>query len=195
MKGRMWTKEEDQLLADTVLDYIRDGKTQLDAFAFLSKELGRTAGACAFRWNAVVRQLVMRDFKKAKKDSIMNELKKKRVASSHSLKSIMKDLYQVEEKREDMQYRVQKLENKVKEKEERLRQLATENQQLKEHCEAIELYNQVKERYAGILQLLESASGLKPEKESYADKDASDYFSSKPDESKTSVDTETDAQS
>ncbi|CDQ40219.1 RsfA family transcriptional regulator [Virgibacillus salexigens] len=51
-----WTKDEDILLADTVLRYIRDGKTQLEAFKEVANKLSRTAAACGFRWNASIRK-------------------------------------------------------------------------------------------------------------------------------------------
>lgn len=51
-----WTKDEDTLLAETVLSYIREGKTQLEAFKEVAKRLSRTSAACGFRWNASVRK-------------------------------------------------------------------------------------------------------------------------------------------
>ncbi|GAA0444409.1 MAG: RsfA family transcriptional regulator [Bacillota bacterium] len=51
-----WTKDEDVLLAETVLRYIRDGKTQLEAFKEVAKKLSRTSAACGFRWNATIRK-------------------------------------------------------------------------------------------------------------------------------------------
>lgn len=51
-----WTQEEDTLLADTVLTYIGNGKTQLEAFKEVGKRLSRTSAACGFRWNASVRK-------------------------------------------------------------------------------------------------------------------------------------------
>ncbi|ENH98340.1 prespore-specific transcriptional regulator rsfA [Gracilibacillus halophilus YIM-C55.5] len=51
-----WTKDEDILLAETVLRYIREGKTQLEAFKEVGDELSRTPAACGFRWNAALRK-------------------------------------------------------------------------------------------------------------------------------------------
>ena len=51
-----WTKDEDMMLAETVLRYIRDGKTQLEAFKEVAKQLSRTSAACGFRWNATIRK-------------------------------------------------------------------------------------------------------------------------------------------
>ncbi|MGZ0086513.1 RsfA family transcriptional regulator [Caldibacillus thermoamylovorans] len=69
MKTRQdaWSHEEDVLLAETVLQYIREGKTQLAAFADVGKKLHRTAAACGFRWNAEVRKRHLEAIEQAKK--------------------------------------------------------------------------------------------------------------------------------
>ncbi|MBE3563530.1 MAG: RsfA family transcriptional regulator [Hydrogenibacillus schlegelii] len=51
-----WREDEDLLLAETVLRHIREGSTQLRAFEEVAEKLGRTAAACGFRWNSVVRK-------------------------------------------------------------------------------------------------------------------------------------------
>ena len=51
-----WTEEDDKVLADTVLTYIREGKTQLQAFEETATILGRTKQACGFRWNKKLRK-------------------------------------------------------------------------------------------------------------------------------------------
>ncbi|MFD2628283.1 RsfA family transcriptional regulator [Oceanobacillus kapialis] len=51
-----WTQDEDIILAETVLQHIREGKTQLEAFKEVAKQLSRTSAACGFRWNATIRK-------------------------------------------------------------------------------------------------------------------------------------------
>lgn len=51
-----WTDDEDVILAETVLRHIREGKTQLEAFKEIAKQLSRTSAACGFRWNATIRK-------------------------------------------------------------------------------------------------------------------------------------------
>ncbi|WP_407644097.1 RsfA family transcriptional regulator [Filobacillus milosensis] len=51
-----WSKDEDLLLAETVLRYIREGKTQMKAFEEVGHRLSRTPQACGFRWNANLRK-------------------------------------------------------------------------------------------------------------------------------------------
>jgi prespore-specific regulator len=69
MKTRQdaWTHEDDLLLAETVLRYIREGGTQLAAFEEVGDKLNRTAAACGFRWNAEVRKRYVEAIELAKK--------------------------------------------------------------------------------------------------------------------------------
>ncbi|WNS78478.1 RsfA family transcriptional regulator [Domibacillus sp. DTU_2020_1001157_1_SI_ALB_TIR_016] len=69
MKERQdaWSEENDWQLAETVLRYVREGSTQLKAFEEAGDRLNRTAAACGFRWNAVVRQQYVREMGTAKK--------------------------------------------------------------------------------------------------------------------------------
>ncbi|WP_186577564.1 RsfA family transcriptional regulator [Aquibacillus kalidii] len=63
-----WSQDEDVLLAETVLRYIREGKTQLEAFKEVGKKLSRTPAACGFRWNASIRKQYQQAINIAKKD-------------------------------------------------------------------------------------------------------------------------------
>ena len=62
-----WTPEDDLLLAETVLRYIREGGTQLAAFEEVANKLNRTPAACGFRWNAEVRKQYTEAIELAKK--------------------------------------------------------------------------------------------------------------------------------
>src|SRR5699024_7408477 len=61
-----WTKDEDVILAEIVLRFIRTGQTQLEAFKEAAKQLSRTAAACGFRWNATVRKKYQEAINEAK---------------------------------------------------------------------------------------------------------------------------------
>ncbi|MET3682037.1 RsfA family transcription factor [Alkalibacillus flavidus] len=63
-----WTKDEDLLLAETVIRYIREGRTQMKAFERVGKQLNRTAQACGFRWNANLRRQYEQAIHLAKQD-------------------------------------------------------------------------------------------------------------------------------
>ena len=51
-----WSPGDDTLLAQTVLEHIKKGSTQLKAFEEIGRILKRTASACGFRWNSYVRK-------------------------------------------------------------------------------------------------------------------------------------------
>ncbi|WCN38977.1 RsfA family transcriptional regulator [Aneurinibacillus uraniidurans] len=51
-----WTPDDDLMLAEVTLRHIREGSTQLCAFEEVGERLSRTAAACGFRWNSVVRK-------------------------------------------------------------------------------------------------------------------------------------------
>lgn len=51
-----WRQEDDSVLAEIILRHIREGSTQLSAFDEAAERLGRTSGACGFRWNSEVRK-------------------------------------------------------------------------------------------------------------------------------------------
>lgn len=74
-----WTQEEDLLLAEIVLRYIREGGTQLQAFEEVGRLLSRTAAACGFRWNSYVRKQYKEEIELAKKQR--KERKKEAAAS------------------------------------------------------------------------------------------------------------------
>ncbi|MBA2174278.1 RsfA family transcriptional regulator [Halobacillus locisalis] len=63
-----WKDEEDLLLATTVISYIKEGKTQLEAFQEVANQLKRTPAACGFRWNATVRKQYQEEIQEAKQN-------------------------------------------------------------------------------------------------------------------------------
>ncbi|PIC64730.1 RsfA family transcriptional regulator [Sporosarcina sp. P13] len=63
-----WLESDDELLAETVLRHVREGSTQLSAFEEVGDALNRTAAACGFRWNAVVRREYEGELSEAKKE-------------------------------------------------------------------------------------------------------------------------------
>jgi len=63
-----WMEENDILLAETVLRHVREGSTQLSAFEEVGDALNRTAAACGFRWNAVVRRDYDQELEESKKE-------------------------------------------------------------------------------------------------------------------------------
>jgi prespore-specific regulator len=70
-----WTNNEDIILAEVVLRYIREGSTQLAAFEEVGAQLQRSSAACGFRWNSLVRKKYSSAVELAKKQR--KKLKKK----------------------------------------------------------------------------------------------------------------------
>lgn len=68
MRQDAWLGENDILLAETVLRHVREGSTQLSAFEEVGDQLNRTAAACGFRWNAVVRKDYEEQLEDAKRE-------------------------------------------------------------------------------------------------------------------------------
>lgn len=61
-----WSKEEDQNLAKTIIQHIKNGSTQLKAFEEVGTSLNRTAAACGFRWNNNIRKKYENEIEAAK---------------------------------------------------------------------------------------------------------------------------------
>ncbi len=67
---KRWSTKEDIYLADTVLRYVREGGTQLDAVKIVAEGTGRTVSAVEYRWHSVV--------KKRYKDELQEALRERR---------------------------------------------------------------------------------------------------------------------
>ncbi|MDU0205821.1 hypothetical protein ACYEXS_23535 [Paenibacillus sp. MAH-36] len=52
----VWSTEQDKLLLETVLQHLSNGSSQKKAFEDVAGKIGRTLGACAFRFNSVLRK-------------------------------------------------------------------------------------------------------------------------------------------
>ncbi|MFU0790847.1 RsfA family transcriptional regulator [Virgibacillus proomii] len=124
-----WTKDEDILLADTVLRYIREGKTQLEAFKEVAQKLSRTPAACGFRWNATIRKQYEQEVQSAKEERKKgNRNNFWSTAKSHDQDTIETAILLLEKMKSNIgqedasQYRVQ----------EQTKQLERENLHLKE---------------------------------------------------------------
>ncbi|HLQ72239.1 MAG TPA: RsfA family transcriptional regulator [Bacillota bacterium] len=84
-----WSEEEDIILAETVLRYIREGKTQLEAFKDVARELSRTSAACGFRWNASIR--------KKYQDAITQAKEKRKYAGQQNAWRVMQENKELED--------------------------------------------------------------------------------------------------
>lgn len=95
-----WTNEEDDLLAETVLQYIQNGNTQLEAFKEVANKLSRTPAACGFRWNATIRKKYDTAIQYAKEErkKISNQALQALQASNDPEKNVIESAIQLLEK-------------------------------------------------------------------------------------------------
>lgn len=169
-----WSQDEDLLLAEVVLRYIREGGTQLQAFEEVGKRLSRTAAACGFRWNSYVRKQYKSGIELAKKQR--KELKNQSSLSSSqqpvsviNTSSIQEEeevndeinfqavihflhhLYKKAEITESIQEDKEKSYDRIKELEKQTYYLAAENERLEKNLKAIE------EDYRSLMEIMERA--------------------------------------
>jgi len=124
-----WTDEEDMKLVEIVLSYIRNGRTQLEAFKHAGNMLSRTAAACGFRWNATLRKKYGAEIVQAKSDQkdVINSIPQLAIESTNhtSFESVISIL----EKMKD-HVALKETESQIK-KERILTDLQRENEELK----------------------------------------------------------------
>lgn len=156
MKGKRWSEEEDYYLRDEVLRSISEGTSQLDAFEKVGKELGRTSGACGFRWNAVLRQQNPIAYTEAKKKRVYTQLQKKRRPQVTTFPSLYHSLQQAEKDWNSLKEEYQSLQRQVEKRETQLQQLKKENVQLKNsHANAPAFQQEMMDRYQELLELVQ----------------------------------------
>ncbi|MBN2908949.1 hypothetical protein JQC72_05350 [Polycladomyces sp. WAk] len=155
MKGRRWTEEEDRLLVDTVLRCIREGGSQLDAFAEVGEKVGRTPGACGFRWNAVLRRKEAAAFQEAKRQRVAKQLKKRQSAEQFHFRDILSFLQKHGEEWERTRKRIEELENKKKEQEQELARLMAEREQLTQPVFSGDSMSRLLKQYQQLLKVMQ----------------------------------------
>jgi RsfA family transcription factor len=133
-----WTPEDDARLAELVLDHIRTGSTQLRAFEEAGSELGRTAAACGYRWNGVVRKHYKEQIEAAKRERKALQkaagsttergygVQAVTMTSSESMKDVIKFLQAFDEQYQKLRQQVDALESERRQLQERVRELETQ---------------------------------------------------------------------
>lgn len=71
-KTRNWTEEQDSLLKEVVLEAMRNGTTQLEAFQIVAEQTNRTPGSVGFRWNNTVRKTASKEIEIIKRGQKRN---------------------------------------------------------------------------------------------------------------------------
>ncbi|WP_163536708.1 RsfA family transcriptional regulator [Gracilibacillus sp. YIM 98692] len=139
-----WTKDEDILLAETVLRFIREGRTQLEAFKEVGEQLSRTSAACGFRWNATLRKQYEQAIQLAK--SNRKKIHSEMTESSYQAENETPNIHQVIQTLENLQNYYHSVNDQNK--------LSLENEQLKKKVHSYRLLFQeietVMEKYKEI---------------------------------------------
>lgn len=144
-----WTPEDDDRLSALVLQHIRTGSTQLRAFEEAANELGRTAAACGYRWNGVVRkgyrddiEVAKRDRKSAQKMSHADSMAKgleiaTPMNSSESMKDVVKFLQTFDDQYQKLRLQIDSLESERRRLQEKVNYLETELTKMPEVNQAV----------------------------------------------------------
>lgn len=174
-----WTEDDDLLLAEVTLRHVREGGTQLSAFEEVGRKLNRTAAACGFRWNSLVRkkyeaairiakaQKQKRNYQKSYLNNIENISEPEEVSiirsdeESLTYDSIINFLKRQKTYNSDVYKNSRKFEKVMDEKNKEIEQLKSENIVLKEKVNYIESdYKVVNEDYKALVQIIDRARKL-----------------------------------
>ena len=162
----VWSTQDDLLLKDTVIKLVKEGSTLLSAFEEVGQKLNRTAAACSWRWNAIVKYQYEEEFKQAclekakSKNKIVkseaseeqstleeNQQARKAVVKKVSLDSIINDIKLLidQNKDTDLEKENEELKSQVEILKEENKQLKEQNQQLIEKVNELnEVFNKLK---------------------------------------------------
>ncbi|OEF96087.1 RsfA family transcriptional regulator [Desulfuribacillus alkaliarsenatis] len=170
-----WTEEDDLLLAEVILRHIRDGSTQLNAFEEVGEKLSRTAAACGFRWNSVVRRRYEAaiEIAKAQRQAMKKGKKSKderKVDYEHTqvdresvqvkgsqFEEAIKYLKQMKNDYGELKRRNQYLERRLSEYESEVKRLTNECAELKKEKNHFDC---VSEDYKALIQIMDRARKL-----------------------------------
>ena len=153
-----WSPGDDTLLAQTVLEHIKKGSTQLKAFEEIGRILKRTASACGFRWNSYVRKQYKEAIEAAKESRKFLKEKSKSGGRGVSLvEAPSSSGSSTQQQTLDFETVVHSLQQWNQEKQEQQRKY---NELTKQHEIKEKQFNELEKEHLLLLQLLEKASTL-----------------------------------
>ena len=184
-----WTPDDDLILAEVTLRYIREGGTQLKAFEEVGERIGRTAAACGFRWNSCVRKKYEAAIKIAKAQRKQRNQQRKAAsryaengmesAAGNSalreegaggssaldeqitLDAIIRYLRRWKALQIEMEKRNRQLEKELQDKSGELDRLRQENEKLNSEVQEVQSdYQTVNEDYRALIQIMDRARKL-----------------------------------
>ncbi|MFC7681539.1 RsfA family transcriptional regulator [Paenibacillus sp. GCM10028914] len=181
-----WSAEDDLILAEVTLRHIREGSTQLAAFEEVGERIGRTSAACGFRWNSCVRKKYEEAISLAKSQRQKRSYYKKQSSSVPQVAGLAPVEFEIESYKSEgaseetlsidavirflrqwkgglqesgRQYKI--LERNLREKDEELVRLRSENARLlKEVSEVKTDYHVVNDDYKALIQIMDRARRL-----------------------------------
>ncbi|NMO94796.1 RsfA family transcriptional regulator [Paenibacillus lemnae] len=182
-----WSAEDDLILAEVTLRHIREGSTQLAAFEEVGERIGRTSAACGFRWNSCVRKKYEEAISLAKSQRQKRSYYKKQSAShgpqvaglaevqleqdsfkgetaseeSLSIDAVIRFLRQWKGGLQESGRQYKTLERTLREKEEELARLRSENARLSQEVNLVKTdYHVVNDDYKALIQIMDRARRL-----------------------------------
>lgn len=171
-----WSEDDDLLLAEVTLRHIREGGTQLAAFEEVGRKLKRTAAACGFRWNSLVRkkyeaaiqiakaQRQKRSYQKMARinnEETVIEDGKQNIEESISFDSIIRFLKQQKTFSQEYTKNSKTSEKYLEEKTRELELLKRENKELRGKLNFLESdYKVVNDDYRALIQIMDRARKL-----------------------------------
>ncbi|WP_206832108.1 RsfA family transcriptional regulator [Alicyclobacillus fructus] len=130
VRSDAWTPEDDERLAQLVLRHIRTGSTQLKAFEEAAAQLGRTAAACGYRWNGVIRKRYQDEIEAAKAErkalQVKTQPQKGSSAPTASMQEVIRFLQTYDEQYQRLREYVSAIEREKSELETRVRALESQ---------------------------------------------------------------------
>ncbi len=183
-----WSPDDDLILAEVTLRHIREGSTQLAAFEEVGERIGRTSAACGFRWNSCVRKRYEEAIQIAKQQRQKRSyLKKQAAAAAPQVSSIA--VYEGEDRTyksdagtldeglsidavirflrgwkttyQDLSRQIKMFEKEMKEKDDELAQLRSENERLNKEINSAQTdYRAVNDDYKTLIQIMDRARRL-----------------------------------
>lgn len=98
-----WLQQDDDRLANIILQAVSEGRSQLAGFQEAAEALGRTKQACGFRWNKTLRKVYEKELENAKsqpKQMMRTHLKQ----ALTSFDQLSEAYYELKEKHEQLQH-------------------------------------------------------------------------------------------
>ncbi|MHA7963781.1 RsfA family transcriptional regulator [Paenibacillus sp. CAU 1782] len=183
-----WSPDDDLILAEVTLRHIREGSTQLAAFEEVGERIGRTSAACGFRWNSCVRKRYEDAIQIAKQQRQKRSyLRKQNVAATSqvsslavleqdergfkgdigsldeglSIDAVIRFLRTWKTTYQELSRQIRSFERDVKDREEELIRLRTENDRLSQEVNSAQSdYRTVNDDYKTLIQIMDRARRL-----------------------------------